>query len=437
LLRPRVGTDAFDERTQTVSFSAGQDDGPAPYEVPGCHCAQNRCKTSATDSNAPENGIAIAEASPEIMEAIPSSTPASSPAAPTEAPAGPTAPAAPPGTKIARLHARGFLRSRVGKGHFRYATAGGERPSAADRERIKALALPPAWTDVAIARSASAPLQAVGRDAAGRWQYRYSAAHVRAREETKGERLAEFIRAMPALRKRIEDGLDREPLSREQVMSAMLRILCVSFVRPGSKQYAEQNGSFGLATLQRRHVSVSGATITLTFPGKAKKVQHRRFVDRQVAPIIRQLLALRGRQVFQYRDEEGTIRRVRRRDINAYIREVMGRRFTAKDFRTWAGTVLCAARLVEAAPEPAATRTEQRRVLAACMRDVAGCLGNTPAVCRASYVSPRVVSAFEKGSLPAKLPPFDLTKIARHTALSAVEREVLKLVETKRRAAEP
>ena len=370
------------------------------------------------------------------MEAISSSpAPAPSSAAAAPAPAGPTGPAAPPGTKIARLHARGFLRTRVGKGRFRYVTAAGERPTAADRERIRQLALPPAWTDVAVARSASAPLQAVGRDAAGRWQYRYSAAHVRTREEKKGERLAQFIRAMPALRKRIEDGLKREPLSREQVMSAMLRILCVSFVRPGSKQYAEQNGSFGLATLQRRHVSVSGVTITLSFPGKAKKLQHRRFVDRQVAPIIRQLLALRGRQVFQYRDADGTIRPVRRRDINAYIHEVMGRRFTAKDFRTWAGTVLCAARLVETASESPATQTDQRRVLAACMRDVAGCLGNTPAVCRASYVSPRVVSAFEKGSLPPKLPPFDLAKIARRAALSPVEKAVLKLVEAKRRNA--
>jgi len=344
----------------------------------------------------------------------------------------------PPGTKIARLQDRGFLRSRAGKGRFVYATAAGERPSAADVARIRQLALPPAWTDVAIARSASAPLQAVGRDAAGRWQYRYSAAHVRAREAKKGDRLAGFIRAMPALRTRIEKGLSSPPLSREQVMSAMLRILCVSFVRPGSKQYAEQNGSFGLATLRRQHVSVTGATINFSFPGKAQKTQQRCFVDRQVAPILRQLLVLRGRQVFQYRDEDGAIRQVRRRDINSYIQEVMGRRFTAKDFRTWAGTVLCAARLVEAAPTQAGTAAEQRRILARCIREVADCLGNTPAVCRSSYVSPRIVSAFETGSLPAKLPPFELTRIARRPRLSTVEREVLRLMDAdiaKRRTA--
>lgn len=366
------------------------------------------------------------------MDAIESSTPA---AAAAPAPAGPSGPAAPPGTKIARLQAGGFLRSRAGRGHFRYATAAGERPSKADLQRIRELALPPAWTDVAVARSKSAPLQAVGRDAAGRWQYRYSAARVRTREQEKGERLVEFIRAMPSLRRRIEDGLRGEPLSREQVMSAMLRILCVSFVRPGSKQYAEQNGSFGLATLQRRHVSVSGATITLSFPGKSKKLQHRQFVDRRVAPIMRQLLALRGRQVFQYRDEDGTIRQVRRREINAYIREVMGRRFTAKDFRTWAATVLCTSRLADTAPPPDATPTERRRVLAACMRDVASCLGNTPAVCRASYVSPRVLAAYERRALPDRLPPFDLEKIARRRGLSAVERAVIALVEKKSRAA--
>ena len=359
------------------------------------------------------------------MEAI-STSPS---AAPPPAPAGPSEPLVPPGTKIARLQDRGFLRSRAGKGRFVYATATGERPSAADVARIRHLALPPAWTDVAIARSASAPLQAVGRDAAGRWQYRYSAAHVRAREAEKGDRLAGFIRAMPALRTRIEKGLSSPPLSREQVMSAMLRILCVSFVRPGSKQYAEQNGSFGLATLRRQHVSVTGATIHFSFPGKAQKTQQRRFVDRQVAPILRQLLVLRGRQVFQYRDEDGAIRQVRRRDINTYIQEVMGRRFTAKDFRTWAGTVLCAARLVEAAPTQVGTAAEQRRILSRCMREVADCLGNTPAVCRASYVSPRIVSAFEAGSLPAKLPPFELTRIARRPRLSAVEREVLRLMD--------
>jgi DNA topoisomerase-1 len=395
------------------------------------------------DSVSRENGIALALGKSHGMEAIHSSPQSQgdghgesvrSSAPPSGA--GPSGPAASPGTKVARLHAQGFLRSRVGKGHFRYATADGRRPSAEDLQRIRALALPPAWTDVAIARSASARLQAVGRDAAGRWQYRYSAAHVRAREEKKGERLAEFIRAMPTLRTRIEKGLHGQPLSREQVMSAMLRILCVSFVRAGSKKYAEQNGSFGLATLRREHVSVTGATVTLKFPGKSKKLQERRFVDRQVAPVLRQLLALRGgRQLFRYRDEDGTVREVRRRDINSYIHEVMGRRFTAKDFRTWAGTVLCAARLVDSAPAPPQTKAETRRVLSACMREVAGCLGNTPAVCRASYVSPRVVSAYEKGTLPPRLPPFDLARIARRTALSAVERAVLKLVQKGRRAA--
>jgi DNA topoisomerase-1 len=370
------------------------------------------------------------------MEAAHSSS-TNAPASASPAPAGPSGPAAPPGTKIARLQARGFLRTRVDKGHFHYATADGLHPSAADRQRIRELALPPAWTDVAIARSASAPLQAVGRDAAGRWQYRYSAARVRAREAAKGERLAELIRAMPRLRARVEQGLHAPPLSREQVLSAMLRILCVSFVRAGSKQYAEQNGSFGLATLRCEHVSVTGATITLRFPGKSKKLQERRFVDRQVAPILRQLLALRrgARQVFRYRADDGTIRNVRRRDVNAYIREVMGHRFTAKDFRTWAGSMLCTARLVAAAPTLPETRTARRRVLTACLRDVAVCLGNTPAVCRASYVSPRVVQAYESGALPRRLPPFDLTRIVRRPALSAVEKAVLKIVEQKRRAA--
>jgi DNA topoisomerase I len=336
---------------------------------------------------------------------------------------------APFGAKVERLQRTGFLRKGRPGGGFRYAAETGERPDAAQTERIRRLTVPPAWTEVAIARSENAPLQAVGRDRAGRWQYLYHPSAVRAREEKKRKRLAEFIRALPALRATVDRGLRGPELSRERVMCAILRILSVNFLRPGSKAYAEQNDSFGLATLRPRHITVRGSRIRFDFPGKSGKRQRHEIVDARVASVVRALLRIPATEVFKYKNEHGSIIDVRRRDINAYIREVMGRRFTAKDFRTWAGTVLCTAGLCNRTLVAPITPRQRRRCLAEELRAVAATLGNTPAVCRASYVSPVVLDAFEGDRLPRRIHPVNLATLSRQKTLSSAERAVLKLLE--------
>jgi DNA topoisomerase-1 len=268
----------------------------------------------------------------------------------------------------------------------------------------------------------------VGRDRAGRWQYLYHPARVRARERAKRERLRAFIQALPGLRASIRRGLRGTELSRERVLCALLRILSVNFLRPGSSVYARENDSYGLATLRPRHVSVRGDRVFFDFPGKGGKRQQHVLADRQVATIVRALLRIPSREVFKYRSEDGSLVNLRRRDINAALRERMGRGFTAKDFRTWAGTLMCAVRLGNRAAQSPASLTERRRCVREELREVAMALGNTPAVCRASYVCPDVIEAFERGRLPATSGRSDLSALARRSRLSAEERGVLRLL---------
>ena len=334
-------------------------------------------------------------------------------------------------TRIEKLHSTGIRRLGSPKRGFRYLTADGGKPSAADLERIDRLVLPPAWKDVAINRSPTAALQAVGRDAAGRWQYRYSEEHQRRREQKKGERLVEFAQALPQLRRAIERDLKRPDLDREKVMACILRILSTCFLRPGSQVYAAENGSYGIATLRNRHVSVRGDVLRYDFPGKSGKRQQLEFRDRRVARIIRQLKKLPGKELFKYRDAEGNIVDVTRRQINQYIKEVMGERFTAKDFRTWAGTLLCACALARAGTEPGETRAARKRKVVAAIRDTATVLGNTPAVCRKSYIYSSVLDSFDRGRTIEH--NFETVEqlVARRRGLHAAEREVLRLLKRK------
>ncbi|MCP3142022.1 DNA topoisomerase IB [Pyxidicoccus xibeiensis] len=290
---------------------------------------------------------------------------------------------------------------------FRYVRADGKAVSKADRERIEAMRLPPAWTDVAISPSPTARLQAVGRDAAGRWQYRYHVSHRRRQEERKFERIVGFARALPKMRHRVSVDLRRKGLGRDKVMATMLRILGSCFIRPGSQQYAEENGSFGLATLRRRHVRVSGDTVTFDFPGKSGKQQFRQLEDRRVASVVRQLLKVPGRDVFKFVLDDGAVVDVRRRHLNEYIQEVMGAQFSAKDFRTWAGTLICACALARArervkhelGDEVPVKKTVLKKSMVAAVKEAAEHLGNTPAVARSSYIYPSVLAMFERGQV--------------------------------------
>jgi len=300
-------------------------------------------------------------------------------------------------TGIERLRKSGIRRLGSPKRGFRYRTAEGRPPGAKDLERIRSLVLPPAWKDVAIAPSPGAALQAVGRDAAGRWQYRYSEAHVRRREEQKFRRIVRFAEALPKMRATVARHLALPGLSREKVMACILRILSTCFLRPGSQVYASENGSYGIATLRNRHVTVKGDVITYDFPGKSGKIQHSEMRDRVAASIIRKLKKLRGAEVFKYEDGGRKIVDVKRRDINQYIKEVMGEAFTAKDFRTWYGSLVCARELARAGSDPSESRTARKKKMVAAVRKTAESLGNTPSVCRASYIYPSVLESFERG----------------------------------------
>ncbi len=312
-------------------------------------------------------------------------------------------------TLLERIQQDGLRRKGTPKSGFRYLTADGKAVTREQRERVEALKLPPAWTDVFIHPNPNAHLQAVGKDKAGRWQYRYHARFRQRQEAKKFDRLIGFAESLPAMRARVERDLRRRDLGRERVLAGILQILSTCFIRPGSQVYADENGSYGLATLRPRHVKVKGDCVHFSFPGKSGKQQERTLRDRRVANLVRQLLKVPGKEVFKYLDEDGRPIDVRRRDINVYIKEVMGERFTAKDFRTWAGTLVAACALAragaewEAHPQTAAAvaakaqaRARKKQVVAA-VKEAAELLGNTPAICRASYIYPSVLSSFDRG----------------------------------------
>jgi len=302
-------------------------------------------------------------------------------------------------TRIETLCARGITRSGSPKKGFRYQSAGGKKPSRADLDRINDLKIPPAWTDVCINANAGGAVQAVGKDAAGRWQYLYHETHVRRSERKKFQRLIKFAESLPAMRRTVAKDLRQPGLARERVMAGIMRILSSSFIRPGSQVYASENGSYGIATLKPKHVQVKGDTVIFDFPGKSGVKQHRELRDRRVAKLTRELLRQSTREVFAFRNGDDQLTDVKRRHINQYIKEVMGHNFSAKDFRTWGGTLICACALARAANDLNGEKKVRKQQWVAAIKETAEALGNTPAVCRKSYVCPVLLTKFEKGSV--------------------------------------
>jgi len=300
-------------------------------------------------------------------------------------------------TTVERLHANGILRTGTPTRGFRHKRAAAGKIGPDDLARIEQLKIPPAWTDVAISSAATGRVQAVGKDAAGRWQYIYHESHVRTQQRKKFARLIKFGESLPAMRHVVAQHLKQTILSRERVMASILRILSRSFMRPGSDVYASEHGSYGIATLRPRHVSVKGDRIIFEFTGKSAKNQRRELRDRQVARVLKELLQTSNRRVFKYENEDGRFVDVKRPAINQYINELMGRRFTAKDFRTWAGTLICACALARADSDIKSVPMKQK-VLAA-IDETAAALGNTPAVSRDAYVCPAVITSFETGQV--------------------------------------
>jgi DNA topoisomerase-1 len=302
-------------------------------------------------------------------------------------------------TRIENLCAKGIRRIGSPRRGFRYLNAAGKKVARADLSRIEALKIPPAWTDVCINSAASGAVQAVGKDAAGRWQYIYHETRVRHRERKKFQRLIDFAEKLPVMRKTMARDLRQRGFPKERVMASILRILSISFIRPGSEIYASENGSYGLATLRPKHVTVKGDVVIFDFPGKSKVHQHRELRDRTTATVVRELLRQPGRDVFKYQNGDNTFVDVKRRHINAYIKEIMGGHFSAKDFRTWFGSLICACALARVQGEVNGNRPANKRLLVAAIKETAEALGNTPAVCRGSYICPLIMTSFEKGEV--------------------------------------
>ncbi len=291
----------------------------------------------------------------------------------------------------------GLARRPTGTG-FRYL-----RPDGAalrDREtlaRIRSLAIPPAWRDVWICPRDDGHLQATGRDARGRKQYRYHRRWREARDETKYGRMIAFAKALPRIRRRVMRDLSRPGLPREKVLAAVVRLLEMTFIRIGNEEYARDNESFGLTTLRERQVRVEGTTLRFRFRGKSGVQHDIELTDRRLAAIVRRMHDLPGEELFQYVDEQGETRAIESADVNSYLRESAGAEFTSKDFRTWAGTLLCARAL--RALEPPASEADGKRSLVQAIEGVAKLLGNTKAVCRKCYIHPAIVESYLEGDL--------------------------------------
>ena len=291
----------------------------------------------------------------------------------------------------------GLRRRRAGEG-FRYLRPDGR--VVADKAtlgRIRSLAIPPAWTEVWICASDDGHLQATGYDARGRKQYRYHPRWREVRDETKYGRMISFGGVLPRIRRRVARDLTRPGLPREKVLATVVRLLEKTFIRVGNEEYARENESFGLTTLRERQVKVNGSQLRFRFRGKSG-VQHEvEVADPRIAAIVRRMQDLPGEELFQYVDEDGAVRAIGSSDVNAYLKEIAGEDFTSKDFRTWAGTLLCARLLCRLDCPP--TETAGRREIARAVAAVSQELRNTRAVCRKCYIHPAVIESYMAGRL--------------------------------------
>ena len=291
----------------------------------------------------------------------------------------------------------GFRRQRIGKG-FRYVDPSGKPlRNREDLRRIKSLVIPPAWENVWISPRADSHLQATGRDAKGRKQYRYHLRWREVRDQTKYDRLVAFGRVLPQVRARVDKDLARPNLPRVKVIATIVKLLETTLIRVGNEEYARQNGSFGLTTMRCRHVKVVGAKIHFAFRGKSGVRFELALHDRRLAKIVRRCQHLPGQELFQYIDDNGERKSIDSSDVNEYLRRITAMNFTAKDFRTWAGTVLAAMTLQGV--EQFDSKTQAKRHIVSAIETVAKKLGNTRAVCRKSYIHPAVLNSYLDGSL--------------------------------------
>jgi DNA topoisomerase I len=335
----------------------------------------------------------------------------------------------PPGLRYIDDSGRGYTREWIDGAFVYFDTKGARVKNDDEIRRINALAVPPAYTDVWICPDARGHLQATGRDARGRKQYRYHPRWRETRDATKYERLLAFGAVLPRLRARLARDLALDGMPRDKVLATVVRLLDLTLIRVGSEEYARENHSYGLTTLRKRHLKVSSDRLRFRFRGKSGVEHDVAVSDARVARIARRCMELPGQDLFQYLDEDGARHAINSSDINDYLREVTGTDFTAKDYRTWAGSVYALAALRKLEWE---TATQARKCVVGTIKQIAQLLRNTPAVCRRCYVHPAVIEAFEAGMLGQALPA------ARRRGLKADEAALVAFLErdAKRRARE-
>jgi DNA topoisomerase I len=268
-------------------------------------------------------------------------------------------------------------------------------------KRIRSLAIPPAWQNVWICRQPNGHLQATGIDAKGRKQYKYHPDWRAVRDEAKYERVMSFARTLPKIRARVAEDLQRPGLSREKVLATVVKFLEISLIRIGNDEYAQANGSFGLTTMRNRHVEVDGSTVTFEFRGKSGKKHKIAVSDRRLAKIVRKCQDLPGQRLFEYREADGTVTKINSEDVNEYLNAISDQPFTAKDFRTWAGTVLAAIALGQM--EEVDSKAAAKKNVITAVEAVARMLGNTAAICRKCYIHPAVITRYMDGKLAQTL----------------------------------
>jgi DNA topoisomerase-1 len=341
----------------------------------------------------------------------------------------------PPGAESARAaglryttDARpGIRRRRQGSGVLYLSAEGRPISNPAELDRIRRLAIPPAWSDVWICPDPRGHLQATGRDARGRKQYRYHPRWRSVRDETKYDRMIGFAQALPAIRRRTRADLRAPELSRGKVLAAVVQLLEKTLIRVGNDEYAKQNRSFGLTTLRDGHVEVKGPRVTFAFRGKSGVEHEVDLEDARLARVIRQCRDLPGYDLFQYVDADGERQTLGSADVNDYLREITGQDYTSKDFRTWAGTVLAARLLRDVAA--ADSEAQARKNVVAAVESVAQRLGNTNAVCRRCYIHPAVLDAYVDGSMMRTIGQRAARAARRMDALSEAEAAVLALLQ--------
>lgn len=305
------------------------------------------------------------------------------------------------GLSYSHVNRLGITRHRAGKGFFYRDIHGTRITDAKTLARIKALVIPPAWENVWICTHANGHIQATGHDGRGRKQYRYHERWREVRDESKYERMVTFGRALPCIRKRVDRDMRQQGLPRTKVIATVVKLLETTLIRIGNERYAKENKSFGLTTMRNRHVEVSSTTITFDFNGKSGVEHEVDLKDRRLASIVKRLQQLPGQELFQYIDDDGKPQTIDSSDINAYLHEITGDDFTAKDFRTWAGTVLAAQALAAFEEFDSDSRAKSNIVNA--IETVAARLGNTRTVCRKSYVHPAVIDAYLEGETVATI----------------------------------